>query len=109
MCCGSVGDILGPEPEYGAGGVPSLDRVDEGEEVGLVEIGNQLVAGDSRLDQFNIAGEGDVAEFIYDMDAETVIGQEQIADTEDQNISGRRFSASPHFIDRIHKVHISSG
>jgi hypothetical protein len=43
-----------------------------------VEIGNQLVAGDSRLDQFNVAGEGDVADFIYDMDAETVIGQEQI-------------------------------
>jgi len=67
------------------------------------------VADDSRLDQGYAGGQGNVAEFIDHMDAETVIGEKKIAHTEDQNISGRRVSASPHFINRIHKVHISSG
>jgi hypothetical protein len=41
------------------------------------------------------------------MDAKAVIGEKKIANSKDQNISGRRVNASPHFINRIHKVHFS--
>jgi hypothetical protein len=94
--------VLGPEPEDGAGRIARLDRVYKDKEVGGVEIGYQLMADDPRLDQSDVRRDGDLAEGVDDMNAEAVIGQQQIADTQDQNISGRRFTASPHFIGTNH-------